>query len=59
MASFLFDVRDALRGLRRDRAYATTVVFTLALTIGATTATITARAVISPRAVTMRSPAPA
>jgi putative ABC transport system permease protein len=38
MASFFFDLRDALRGLRRDRAYALTVVFTLALTIGATTA---------------------
>ena len=34
----LFDLRDALRGLRRDRGYTLTVVFTLALTIGATTA---------------------
>ena len=34
----LFDPRDALRGLRRDRGYALTVVVTLALTIGATTA---------------------
>jgi putative ABC transport system permease protein len=38
MGSLLFDIRDALRALRRDRAYATTVVLTLALTIGATTA---------------------
>src|SRR5512147_248593 len=38
MGSFLFDMRDAFRGLRRDRAYASTVVLTLALTIGATTA---------------------
>ena len=38
MASLPFDLRDALRGLRRERAYALTVVFTLALTIGATTA---------------------
>jgi putative ABC transport system permease protein len=34
----LFDVRDAIRSFRRDRAYAATVVLTLALTIGATTA---------------------
>lgn len=33
-----FDLRDALRSFRRDRAYAATVVLTLALTIGATTA---------------------
>jgi hypothetical protein len=33
-----FDVRDALRGLRRDRAYAAAVVLTLALTIGGSTA---------------------
>jgi predicted permease len=32
------DLRDALRGFRRDRAYAVTVILTLALTIGATTA---------------------
>src|SRR5256885_13881676 len=38
MSSLLFDVRDVLRSLRRDRAYALTVIFTLALTIGATTA---------------------
>jgi predicted permease len=38
MGFVLFDFRDALRGLRRDRAYALTVVSTLALTIGATTA---------------------
>src|SRR5438270_13899503 len=34
----LFDLRDAFRGLRRDRGYMLTVVVTLALTIGATTA---------------------
>ncbi len=33
-----FDVRDTLRGLRRDRAYAAAVVVTLALTIGGSTA---------------------
>ncbi len=38
MGSLLFDVRDALRALRRDRGYALTVVLTLAPTIGATTA---------------------
>jgi predicted permease len=38
MRSLFFDLRDAARGLRRDRAYAFTVVVTLALTIGATTA---------------------
>jgi len=38
MRSLLFDLRDAVRGFRRDRAYASTVVVTLALTIGATTA---------------------
>jgi hypothetical protein len=38
MASLLFDLRDALKSLRRDRSYAATVVLTLALTIGATTA---------------------
>jgi predicted permease len=34
-----FDLRDALRGLRRDRGYTATTILTLALTIGATTAT--------------------
>ena len=38
MQSFTFDLRDALKSLRRDGAYAATVVLTLALTIGATTA---------------------
>ncbi|HMF98407.1 MAG TPA: ABC transporter permease [Vicinamibacterales bacterium] len=38
MRSLSFDVRDAVRGLRRDRAYTLTVVVTLTLTIGATTA---------------------
>ena len=38
MGSFAFDIRDAVRGLRRDRGYAATVILTLALTIGATTA---------------------
>jgi putative ABC transport system permease protein len=33
-----FDARDALRSIRRDRLYAVTVVVTLGLTIGATTA---------------------
>jgi putative ABC transport system permease protein len=32
------DLRDVLRGFRHDRSYTLTVVFTLALTIGATTA---------------------
>src|SRR5882757_3551371 len=38
MASLAFDLRDALKSLRRDRSYAATVVLTLALTIGAATA---------------------
>jgi putative ABC transport system permease protein len=38
MASLLFDLRDAVRGLRRDLGYALTVVLTLSLTIGAATA---------------------
>src|SRR5258707_10124139 len=38
MASFWFDLRDAVRGLRRDLGYTLTVVITLALTLGAATA---------------------
>ena len=38
MTKLSFDLRDILRGLRRDRAYTLTVVLTLALTIGASTA---------------------
>ena len=38
MQQFLFDCRDAIRGLRRDRLFAAVVVLTLAMTIGATTA---------------------
>jgi putative ABC transport system permease protein len=38
MGELLFDLRDAVRGLRRDRLYAATVVATLALTLGASTA---------------------
>lgn len=38
MGNLLFDVRDALRSLRRDQLYAATVVGTLALTLGASTA---------------------
>src|SRR5262245_59011149 len=38
MTQLAFDLRDILRGLRRDRAYAVTVVVTLAVAIGATTA---------------------
>src|SRR5215217_5325533 len=38
MSSILFDLRDALKSLRHDLSYAATVVLTLALTIGATTA---------------------
>jgi putative ABC transport system permease protein len=38
MATVLLDIRDVLRGMRRDRLYAGTVVGTLALTLGATTA---------------------
>jgi predicted permease len=38
MGNFLFDLRDALRSLRRDRLYAGTVIGTLALTLGASTA---------------------
>jgi predicted permease len=38
MGHLSFDIRDAWRSLRRDRAYAAAVILTLALTIGATTA---------------------
>lgn len=38
MRSLALDVRDAIRGLVRDRGFAATVVLTLALAIGATTA---------------------
>lgn len=38
MRSLAFDLRDALRSFRHDRAYTLTVILTLALTIGATTA---------------------
>jgi predicted permease len=38
VSPFLFDLRDALRGLGRDRFYSATVVATLALTIGAAAA---------------------
>ena len=38
MRSLAFDLRDALRSFRHDRAYSLTVILTLALTIGATTA---------------------
>src|SRR5580692_8562370 len=38
MNHLAFDVRDAFRALRRDGGYSITVVLTLALTIGATTA---------------------
>ena len=38
VSAFLFDCRDALRGLRRDHLYSATVVATLALTIGAAAA---------------------
>ena len=38
MSSILFDLRDVLRGLRRDRLYAGAVIATLALTLGASTA---------------------
>jgi putative ABC transport system permease protein len=36
--TFSFDIREILRTLARERSYAVTVVLTLALTIGATTA---------------------
>jgi hypothetical protein len=36
--TFFIDVRDAIRGLRRDPLYVTAIVATLALTLGASTA---------------------
>ncbi len=39
MSHFGFDLKDAIRGLRRDLDYSATAVLTLALTIGVTTAT--------------------
>jgi putative ABC transport system permease protein len=38
MGTLLFDIRDGLRNLRRDRGFAATVILTLGLTIGASTA---------------------
>ena len=38
MSHLIFDLRDVLRGLRRDRLYVATVIGTLALTLGASTA---------------------
>jgi predicted permease len=38
MHSLLFDLRDAFRSLRRERSYAATIILTLTLTLGATTA---------------------
>ena len=38
MSNLLFDLHDVLRGLRRDRLYVATVIGTLALTLGASTA---------------------
>ena len=38
MRSVAFALRDALRSIRHDRAYTLTIIGTLALTIGATTA---------------------
>jgi hypothetical protein len=38
MTHLAFDLRDACRALRRDSGYSVTVVLTLALTLGATTA---------------------
>ena len=38
MRNMFVDVRDSLRGLRRDRGFSATVVLTLAVTIGAATA---------------------
>jgi putative ABC transport system permease protein len=39
MTTFAVDLRDSARSLRRDRGFSLTVLLTLALTIGATTAT--------------------
>ena len=41
MNTVAFDLRDAVRGLLRDRGYSATVFLTLALTIGGTTAIFT------------------
>src|SRR5688500_12847616 len=38
MRALFVDLHDAIRGLRRDRAYSAIVIVLLALTIGATTA---------------------
>jgi predicted permease len=38
MRNIFVDLRDSLRGLRRDRGFSLVVILTLALTIGATTA---------------------
>ena len=38
MRHFLLDLRDSARSLRRDRGFSLTVILTLAITIGATTA---------------------
>src|SRR5262245_59055203 len=52
MGSLKFDLLDAVRGLRRDGVYGLTVVMTLAVTIGATTAvfSIVKRALLEPLA---------
>lgn len=38
MRQYIFDLRDTVRSLRRDRGFSLTVILTLAITIGATTA---------------------
>src|SRR5437660_623804 len=38
MSHLLFDLRDVVRGFRRDRLYVGAVIGTLALTLGASTA---------------------
>lgn len=38
MRHFILDLRDSARSLRRDRGFSSTVILTLAITIGATTA---------------------